>query len=103
MGATTDTLVREQADLAELMSKATAFRDEEKAENLATISDAKAGFEAVGKALVILKEFYSSQASLLQQVPEMAKYSGQQSSNKGVVGMLEVIQTDFSRLRAETE
>jgi len=103
MGATIDTLVREQSDLAEMMSKATAFRDEEKAQNLATISDAKAGFEAVGKALVILREFYSSQASLLQQVPEMAAYKGQQSGQKGVIGMLEVIETDFSRLRAETE
>lgn len=103
MGATIDTLVREQAELAETMSKATAFRNEEKAENLATIADAKAGFAAVGKALVILKEFYSSQTSLLQQVPEMAAYSGQQSGQKGVIGMLEVIETDFSRLRAETE
>jgi len=103
MGATIDTLVREQSELAAVMSKATEFRDAEKAENLATIADAKAGFEAVGKALVILKEFYSSQASLLQQVPEMAAYSGQQSGQKGVVGMLEVIETDFSRLRAETE
>merc|ERR1712194_566294 len=54
----------------------------------------KAGFSAVGQALVVLKEFYASQASFLQQVPEMAAYNGQQSSNKGVVGMLEVIQTD---------
>merc|ERR1712129_613200 len=43
------------------------------------------------------------QASLLQQVPEMAAYSGQQAGNNGVIGMLEVIQTDFSRLRVDTE
>merc|ERR1719491_30328 len=102
-GAKIDKLVKEQAELADSMSKATQIREAEKAENIATIADAKAGFEAVGKALVILKEFYSSQASLLQQVPEMAAYKGMQDSNKGVVGMLEVIQTDFARLQAETE
>jgi hypothetical protein len=103
MGATIAKLAKEQVELTEAMKKATEVRDAEKAENLATIADAKAGFDAVGQALVVLKEFYASQASFLQQVPEMAAYNGQQSSNKGVVGMLEVIQTDFARLRAETE
>merc|ERR1719277_1921709 len=103
MGSTIQQLVDEKADLTKHMAEATELRKADKAENLATIADAKAGFAAVGEALVILKEFYSSQASLLQQVPEMAAYSGQQAGNNGVVGMLEVIQTDFSRLRADTE
>jgi len=103
MGKNMATLAAEQSELTQKMAEATELRSAEKTENLATIADAKAGFEAVGKALVILREFYSSQASFVQQVPEMAAYSGQQAGNKGVVGMLEVIQTDFSRLRAETE
>merc|ERR1719277_925407 len=103
MGSSIQQLVAEKADLTKKMAEATELRKTEKDDNLATIADAKAGFEAVGKALVILKEFYSGQASLLQQVPEMSAYSGQQSGNDGVVGMLEVIQTDFSRLRADTE
>jgi len=104
MGSTIAKLSKEQLQLTEAMKKATQVRDTEKAENTATIADAKAGFAAVGKALVVLKEFYAAQsASFLQQVPEMAAYNGQQASNKGVVGMLEVIQTDFSRLRFETE
>merc|ERR1719360_386925 len=103
MGESIKQLSAEQAELGKKMQEATTLRTAEKSENLATIADAKAGFEAVGKALVILKEFYSSQTSLLQQVPEMAAYNGQQNGQKGVIGMLEVIQTDFSRLRAETE
>merc|ERR1711920_53207 len=102
-GAEIQGLVADQAELAKQMGEATALRNADKTENLATIADAKAGFEAVEQALVILKEFYSGQSSLLQQVPEMAAYSGQQGSNVGVVGMLEVIQTDFARLRLETE
>lgn len=103
MAATIQTLVEEQAELTKNMQEATEFRTGEKAENLATIADAKAGFGAVGRALVILKEYYSAQTSLLQQVPEMAEYKGQQNGKTGVVGMLEVIQTDFSRLRSQTE
>merc|ERR1712194_794132 len=103
LGATIAKLAKEQVELTEAMQKATQIRDAEKAENLAIIADSKAGFSAVGQALVVLKEFYASQASFLQQVPEMAAYKGQQTGNKGVVGMLEVIQTDFARLRADTE
>merc|ERR1719416_189187 len=33
----------------------------------------------------------------------MAAYNGMQSNKGGVVGMLEVIETDFLRLQAETE
>merc|ERR1719218_591890 len=87
------------------MKEATAQREKENAKNTATIADAKAGAEAVGQALTVLKEFYSSQALLLQegkQVPEMAAYKGQQDGNTGVVGMLEVIESDFLRLDSDT-
>jgi len=106
-GATVTKLVAEQGDLTKAIQEATAQREAEKAENTATIADAASGIDAVSKAIVILKEFYSSQeASFLQQkkqVPEMAAYKGMQSSTGGVVGMLEVIESDFSRLKAETE
>jgi len=103
MGARIDVLIQEQADLTKAMSEATEIRQKEKAENLDTIADAKAGSAAVASALSILQEFYSSQASFLQrgkQVPEMAAYKGM--SGGGVIGMLEVIQTDFMRLEADT-
>merc|ERR1740138_1714312 len=86
------------------MAEATEIRQKEKAENEATIADAKAGSAAVANALQILQEFYSGQASFLQrgkQVPEMAAYKGM--SGGGVIGMLEVIQTDFMRLEADTK
>merc|ERR1719215_1696000 len=102
MGATIDKLVKEQAALTKAMQEATAQREAEHAENVATIADAAAGIEAVRNAIVILKEFYSSQSAFLQQVPEMAAYKGMQSSKGGVIGMLEVIETDFARLKSET-
>mmetsp|Transcript_48388 Transcript_48388/g.156003 ORF Transcript_48388/g.156003 Transcript_48388/m.156003 type:complete len:659 (-) Transcript_48388:126-2102(-) len=105
MGATIAKLSEEQAELTKAMAEATELREKEKAENLDTIADSKAGSEAVKQAIVVLKEFYSSQAAFLQQkqVPEMAAYKGMQSSKGGVIGMLEVIETDFLRLQAETE
>merc|ERR1719408_1203695 len=97
------TLKDEQAELTLAMSKATTQREKEKATNTDTMKDAAAGEAATNAALVILKEFYSSQASLLQQVPEMAEYKGMQNAKTGVVGMLEVIVSDFARLFAETK
>jgi hypothetical protein len=97
------TLKDEQAELTLAMSKATTQREKEKATNTDTMKDAAAGEAATKAALVILKEFYSSQASLLQQVPEMAEYKGMHNAKTGVVGMLEVIESDFARLFAETK
>merc|ERR1719310_99110 len=85
------------------MSKATTQRDKEKATNTDTMKDAAAGEEATKAALVVLKEFYASQSSFLQQVPEMAAYKGMSSAKGGVVGMLEVIVSDFARLFADTK
>merc|ERR1719272_2753267 len=67
------------------------------------MADAQAGEGATKAALVVLKEFYASQGSFVQQAPEMAAYSGMGSASGGVVGMLEVITSDFSRLFADTK
>merc|ERR1719277_2946975 len=104
MGAQIDVLIQEQSELTKAMADATEIRQKEKAENLDAIADAQAGSTAVANALSILQEFYSSQSSFLQrgkQVPEMAEYKGM--SGGGVIGMLEVIQTDFMRLEADTK
>merc|ERR1740130_1503334 len=87
------------------MSKATTQRDLEKTTNTDTMADAAAGEQATKAALVVLKEFYATQGSFLQQaqVPEMAAYSGMSSAKGGVVGMLEVITSDFARLFADTK
>eukprot|EP00928_Gymnodinium_smaydae_P059728 TRINITY_DN4314_c0_g1_i1.p1 TRINITY_DN4314_c0_g1~~TRINITY_DN4314_c0_g1_i1.p1 ORF type:complete len:675 (+),score=171.35 TRINITY_DN4314_c0_g1_i1:54-2027(+) len=101
-----DTLISEQQKLTSSMNEATTMRQGESKKNADTISDAKAGASAVKQALVVLKEFYSKQESFVQaqskQVPEMAAYSGMGGAKTGVVGMLEVIQSDFARLEADT-
>merc|ERR1719265_1933768 len=98
------TLAAEQEELTAAMGEATKERLTEKKENEETIADAEAGSDAVKSALVVLRDFYSSQAaSFAQQAPEMKSYGGMSSASGGVVGMLEVIVSDFVRLEAETK
>jgi peptidoglycan hydrolase CwlO-like protein len=102
MGEKIQTLLKEQSDLTTAMKEATAQRQAENTENTAIIADSAAGKNAVKAALVVLREFYAKQAALVQQAPEMAAYKGMGGAKGGVVGMMEVIETDFARLEADT-
>jgi len=103
-------LTKAVADLDAAMSKATKIRDDEKETNTETIADSQAAQTAVAQALTVLKEFYEKAGeatALLQQKdePEIfdSPYKGMGAESGGVVGMLEVIESDFARLEAETK
>jgi len=107
-------LTAEIAELEDALAKATAQREEEKAENAATISEAQEGKDAVEMALDILKKFYAKakhgKVEEFRQVPEgempdagfEGAYKGSQAESGGIIGMLEVIQSDFDRTIKET-
>lgn len=104
------------------LAEATEIREEEHKENTLTIKDAKDGHAAVTEALQVLKDFYLGKNnaggantatvtySMLQQgpvgedAPEVAAdaYQGAQGSAKNILGMLEVIATDFDRTARQT-
>jgi len=96
------------ADLDVAMAKATKLRQTEKAENEQTVKDAGEAQTAVAQALTVLKEFYAkageATALVQQPAPEIfdSPYRGMQAENGGVIGMLEVIESDFARLEADT-
>jgi len=105
-----------EAALNKAMGEATEQRNKEHAKNTATVADSKAAQDAVTNALAILSDFYAKagQATALVQgvdnnlpsedAPETfdEKYTGMQGESGGVLGMLEVIQSDFARLESET-
>jgi len=103
-------LTKAVAELDAAMAEATKLRQEEKATNEQTIKDAGEAQTAVAQALTVLKEFYAKAGeatALVQQQPTAPEifdspYKGMQAENGGVIGMLEVIESDFARLEADT-
>merc|ERR1719152_331721 len=125
------TLGQEIADLQKALNEETEIRNNEKATNEQTIADAQAGEQAVNQALTFLRDFYSGAASLLQQAPpaegyqrfsatnagsdgqtvdDMApdsggvdgNYEGNQDASKSIIGLLEVIESDFQNAQSTT-
>merc|ERR1719387_660994 len=126
------TLGEQIAELDAMMAKATAQREDEKSKNKATIEDSKVAQAATQQAMSVLKEFYDKVGSLTQEDYAAKGPSGPinydsraiqildkgasllqtgETRNKepykgmeggGVMGMLEVIESDFARLIAET-
>merc|ERR1719305_2112487 len=106
LGEEITSLSQAVADLDAAVAKATSLRETEKAKNAATIKDAQEAQTAVAQALTVLKEFYAKagKATALVQQPEIfdSPYKGMGGMAGGVVGMLEVIESDFARVQAET-
>jgi hypothetical protein len=99
------------SDLNKAVAEATEARNAEHAKNEETIADATAGQKAVAAALEVLKNFYAKNAAntdLMQGPADDAPATfdspeqGQQGAANGVIGMLEVVLSDFTRLEAET-
>jgi len=95
------------AELDAAMAKATKLRTEEKATNTETVSDSQEAQTAVAQALTVLKEFYAkaAEATAFVQQPDVfdSPYKGMGAEGGGVVGMLEVIESDFARLESDTK
>jgi len=110
-----DSIQHAIAELQKALNEATELRSNERAENETTIAEATAGMEAVKFALQVLSDFYQGAAAgFVQYVPPNSdregktvgdlapevwegKYSGKQESSKGIIGLLEVILSDFER------
>eukprot|EP00929_Paragymnodinium_shiwhaense_P045195 TRINITY_DN2311_c0_g2_i1.p1 TRINITY_DN2311_c0_g2~~TRINITY_DN2311_c0_g2_i1.p1 ORF type:complete len:428 (-),score=180.80 TRINITY_DN2311_c0_g2_i1:121-1404(-) len=108
-------LASEIQELKDAQADAERLRKEEKDENAHTVSEAEAGLEAVLSATDILKKFYATvkkeKVEFVQgpmdDAPDAGfknfeSYNGAQAENGGIVGMLEVIQSDFERTISET-
>merc|ERR1719487_2665402 len=116
LGEEIQELMQEVAEAKKGLSEATNLRSAEKAENAKTVEDATAGLAGATKALGILKDFYDNAFVQTgsqytppnagadgQTVGDMAPdtgfsnedYHGNQDAASGILGMLEVIKSDF--------
>jgi len=103
------------AGLKKLLMEATELRQKEEEDNKETLETAKDGKASVSLALKVLSEFYKAAGGkFIQYVPPNSdregntvgdkapeifdeEYRGDQSSSKGIIGLLEVILSDFER------
>ena len=114
-----DTLTEEILQLENDLNEATENRNEDKANNKKTLTDAKEGKEALEQALTILKDFYRKAGRnkvLLEASPvgedmaaegvdgaQAGAYKGNQAAGAGIIAMLETIHSDFARTLKDTE
>merc|ERR1719272_1425290 len=103
-------LTKAISELDAAVAEATEIRADEQSKNTVTIKDAQGAQTAVAQALSVLNEFYAKAAEATSFAQTKAEpeifsdepYRGMGAESGGVVGMIEVIESDFARLEAET-
>merc|ERR1719183_3205578 len=99
------TLETELGEIAAAQKKATELRMEQAAAWPAAKADYEEGLEGVGMALQVLRDYYAekddSAEEFLQGRMSAKKHSKATGASTGIIGMLEVVESDFSKLLAE--
>lgn len=99
-------LTEAMAEIEDALKSNAKIRTEDKAQNLKDIEMAKEGLPAIKNAISILKDYYKKAGkSFLQASPVdedtagtgFKKYEGKQEGATGIIGLLEVIQSDFEK------
>jgi len=105
-------LSKEIADLQKALNEATVLRQEEKADNDRTIQEAADGKVAVEQAISVLETYYgtfvqvsnstadrdgNTVSDLAPEPSWTGEYKGNQGASKGIIGLLNVILSDFER------
>merc|ERR1719359_2046032 len=100
------TLQEELAALAKLQAEMDKNRADEHEEFKAVKADLEQGLEGVRRALKVLREYYAQGGegeSFAQQPEPPAVHEKATGSASGIIGILEVIESDFSRGLAEAQ
>jgi len=112
-------LDKELAELEASLSSTTKMRNDESAENAATVTEAQEGKEAVEEAIDILNKFYKTAAKaeielvqtsagrgVADDIPDTGfggAYNAAQGASTGILGMMDVIKSDFERTISTTQ
>merc|ERR1719235_2952014 len=100
------TLESEIAEIDKSQATATEIRTKESADNKAAIADFSQSAEAVVKAMGVLKTFYEGAALIQTTSSKSARPSfggAKTDTGSSIISVLEVAESDFTRLLAETE
>eukprot|EP00811_Abedinium_folium_P006042 NODE_15559_length_1043_cov_7.911572.p1 GENE.NODE_15559_length_1043_cov_7.911572~~NODE_15559_length_1043_cov_7.911572.p1 ORF type:complete len:214 (-),score=68.54 NODE_15559_length_1043_cov_7.911572:62-703(-) len=93
---------RELADIAQSQAEMDKIRADDHAVFVQTKADLEQGLEGVRLALKILREHYDA-ASLAQQPALPTYHENAGGAATGIIGMLEVIESDLGKSLAETQ
>merc|ERR1719380_12902 len=100
------TLESEIAAIDKAQAEATAIRTKESADNTAAASDFRQSADAVVAAMGVLKSFYEGGAFIQTKAAKSSRpeFGGAKTdAASGIISVLEVAESDFTRLLAETE
>jgi len=100
------TLEAEVAEIDKAQATATEIRTKENTDNTKAIADFSQSAEAVVKAMGVLKSFYGGAAALIQTSSKSGRPSfggAKTDTGSSIISVLEVAESDFTRLLAETE
>merc|ERR1719456_1319864 len=106
------TLESELAEIAKAQQEADKIRNEQAAAWAAAKADYEQGLEGVGMALQVLRDYYAEKDEAFIQGNKDAflqgkmglgesKHSKATGASTGIIGMLEVVESDFSKLLSE--
>jgi len=91
------------ADLAKSQAELDQVRKAENKVYLATKADLEQGLKGVRMAIKVLKDYYASSAALVQQPKLEAGHKKASGAGSSILGMLDVIQSDFGKSLATAE
>jgi len=95
-----------EAELAELMksqAEMDKIRQEENAAFLQAKDDLTLGLSGVRQALTVLRDYYASDAALVQQPAMPALHTKATGAGNSIIGILEVVESDFATGLAKEE
>jgi hypothetical protein len=96
------TLEKELGEIAAAQKQATEMRQEQAAAWSEAKADYEAGLEGVGMALQVLRDYYAEKDAPEEFLQgQMQKHSKATGAASGIIGMLEVVESDFSKLLSE--
>merc|ERR1719387_322873 len=105
-------LIKEEAEMNAAEAEATQIRNDEKAEFEAAITDYKQAMEALSNAIAVLGEMYGGAggAAMLQTGKKEPEFGGpvfsgeyKKQDGSGIIGLLEVAQSDYSKMDSEAK